>query len=39
MKGDELTVHKIYHDTQYGFPIEEDNELFCWLIPEINRAG
>ena len=22
MKGDELTVHKIYHDTQYGFPIE-----------------
>ena len=39
MKGDELTVHKIYHDTQYGFPIEEDNELFCRLILEINQAG
>ncbi|HMU09017.1 MAG TPA: DNA-3-methyladenine glycosylase I [Ferruginibacter sp.] len=39
MKGDELNVHKIYHDTQYGFPIEEDNELFCRLILEINQAG
>lgn len=39
MKGDELNVHKIYHDTQYGFPIEDDNELFCRLILEINQAG
>lgn len=39
MKGDEQNVHKIYHDTQYGFPIEEDNELFCRLILEINQAG
>jgi DNA-3-methyladenine glycosylase I len=32
-------VHKIYHDTQYGFPIETDNELFCRLCLEINQAG
>ncbi len=39
MKPEDLAVHKIYHDTQYGFPIEEDNELFCRLILEINQAG
>ena len=39
MKPEDLTLHKIYHDTQYGFPIEEDNELFCRLILEINQAG
>ncbi|MGG9970822.1 DNA-3-methyladenine glycosylase I [Ferruginibacter sp. SUN002] len=39
MKPDDLVLHKIYHDTQYGFPIEEDNELFCRLILEINQAG
>ena len=39
MKPDDLAIHKIYHDTQYGFPIEEDNELFCRLILEINQAG
>ena len=32
-------VHRIYHDTQYGFPIESDNELFCRLTLEINQAG
>lgn len=32
-------VHKIYHDTQYGFPIETDDELFCRLVLEINQAG
>ena len=31
--------HKVYHDTQYGFPIESDNELFGRLILEINQAG
>lgn len=31
--------HKIYHDTQYGFPIDDDNELFGRLILEINQAG
>ncbi|MES2430304.1 MAG: DNA-3-methyladenine glycosylase I [Bacteroidota bacterium] len=39
MKPEDLAVHKIYHDTQYGFPIEDDNELFCRLILEINQAG
>jgi DNA-3-methyladenine glycosylase I len=38
-KTDDQLLHKIYHDTQYGFPIEEDNELFCRLILEINQAG
>jgi DNA-3-methyladenine glycosylase I len=39
MKPDEASLHKIYHDTQYGFPIAHDNELFCRLILEINQAG
>lgn len=39
MKPDEKAVHKIYHDTQYGFPIDNDDELFCRLILEINQAG
>ena len=32
-------VHKVYHDTQYGFPIDDDNQLFGRLILEINQAG
>ncbi|MBI2332916.1 MAG: DNA-3-methyladenine glycosylase I [Chloroflexi bacterium] len=28
-----------YHDTQYGFPIDSDNELFERLVLEINQAG
>ncbi len=32
-------VHVIYHNTAYGFPIEDDNELFGRLILEINQAG
>jgi DNA-3-methyladenine glycosylase I len=39
MKKEEMLVHKVYHDTQYGFPIEDDNELFGRLILEINQAG
>lgn len=39
MKPDDLAVHKIYHDKQYGFPIEDDDELFCRLVLEINQAG
>mgnify|MGYP000932874394 CR=1 FL=1 len=31
--------HRIYHDTMYGFPIFDDNELFGRLILEINQAG
>jgi len=32
-------IHKKYHDTQYGFPIHDDNELFARLMLEINQAG
>jgi DNA-3-methyladenine glycosylase I len=32
-------VHKVYHDTEYGFPLETDNELFGRLMLEINQAG
>ena len=39
MKPADHDVHKIYHDLHYGFPIEDDNELFCRLILEINQAG
>ncbi|MBI1341662.1 MAG: DNA-3-methyladenine glycosylase I [Terrimonas sp.] len=35
----EQTVHKEYHDQHYGFPILDDNELFCRLVLEINQAG
>jgi DNA-3-methyladenine glycosylase I len=30
---------KLYHDHDYGFPVENDNELFGRLILEINQAG
>lgn len=35
----EDTFNKVYHDTQYGFPIEDDNLLFERFILEINQAG
>jgi DNA-3-methyladenine glycosylase I len=31
--------HKPYHDEEYGFPVESDDELFERLILEINQAG
>ncbi len=31
--------NRAYHDTQYGFPLEDDNLLFERLILEINQAG
>ncbi len=36
---DKNNVHRIYHDSLYGFPIEDDNELFERLVLEINQAG
>ena len=33
------TVHQHYHDTEYGFPINDDNLLFARLVLEINQAG
>lgn len=32
-------VDKIYHDYHYGVRVEDDNELFCRLVMEINQAG
>jgi DNA-3-methyladenine glycosylase I len=29
----------VYHDTEYGVPLADDNELFERLILEINQAG
>lgn len=31
--------HVHYHDQEYGFPIDDDNELFGRLLLEINQAG
>src|ERR1044072_2908592 len=39
MEGDRKSLNQKYHDDQYGFPIRDDNELFCRLILEINQAG
>lgn len=33
------TVHRSYHDKEYGFPLHNDNELFARLVLEINQAG
>lgn len=32
-------LHRHYHDTAYGFPITDDNQLFERLVLEINQAG
>jgi len=39
MTGERKALHKAYHDERYGFPIHDDNELFCRLVMEINQAG
>lgn len=31
--------HQEYHDKHYGYPIHDDNELFCRLVLDINQAG
>ena len=36
---DTTNAHKTYHDKYYGFPIHDDDELFCRLVLEINQAG
>jgi len=33
------SVHRHYHDNEYGFPIADDNGLFARLVLEINQAG
>ena len=39
MREEKKALHKAYHDKLYGFPIHDDNELFCRLVLEINQAG
>jgi len=39
VKAGKNSVHKDYHDKEYGFPIDDDNGLFARLILEINQAG
>ena len=35
----EDTYNRVYHDTQYGFPLQNDHLLFERFILEINQAG
>lgn len=35
----EDTYNRLYHDTQYGFPLANDDLLFERLVLEINQAG
>ena len=39
MKPADYAVNKNYHDNHYGFKIENDDELFCRMVLEINQAG
>jgi len=39
VKGENYNLHKDYHDNYYGYPIDDDNELFERLMLEINQAG
>ena len=32
-------VHGLYHDTEYGFPTDDESILFERLMLEINQAG
>ena len=32
-------LHRVYHDTAYGFPLTDDHALFGRLVLEINQAG
>jgi len=32
-------VHGPYHDTEYGFPVTDESQLFERLLLEINQAG
>lgn len=39
LSGDRRELHQKYHDQHYGFPLQDDNELFGRLLMEINQAG
>jgi DNA-3-methyladenine glycosylase I len=36
---DQDNLHKKYHDSEYGYPLHDDNFLFERLCLEINQAG
>lgn len=36
---EKANIHRQYHDTEYGFPIDDDDLLFARLVLEINQAG
>jgi DNA-3-methyladenine glycosylase I len=36
---EDTNVHRHYHDNEYGFPLQGDDELFARLVLEINQAG
>lgn len=38
-KAGKDSVHRHFHDYEYGFPIHDDDLLFARLILEINQAG
>ncbi len=35
----EDSLNRLYHDSEYGFPLKDDNQLFERLMLEINQAG
>ncbi len=39
LKAGKDSVHRKYHNREYGFPIPDDNHLFARLVLEINQAG
>jgi DNA-3-methyladenine glycosylase I len=39
LAGEQLSLHKEYHDNHYGFPVDNDDKLFERLMFEINQAG
>ena len=39
LEHQEDEFNKQYHDMEYGFPLDNDNQLFERLILEINQAG
>lgn len=39
LRDDIHPVHRLYHDTEYGFPSSDESVLFERLVLEINQAG
>src|SRR5688572_20629922 len=39
LRPDAKEVHRVYHDTEYGFPSRDESVLFERLVLEINQAG